>query len=87
MKSVYSNEDYEFLNDLLSDFLENPPIKYKRAVKNLKKFNEKIETEYIELIKPFEKYYKNLYTVSNYEKYLSYQLGTERGKEIANSNE
>ena len=87
MKIKFNNEDYEFLDDLLEDFLENPPRKYKKLENCMKKFDEKIELEYIELLKQFEKYKNSLKNMKKYEIAISYQLGLMRGLEICGIDE
>ena len=87
MKVKFTQEEYDILDDLLEDFLEEPPREYKRLLKNLKKFDDKIELEYIEILKLFQKYKENIRKKYNYQKALSYQLGLERGLEIRDLNE
>lgn len=87
MKVRFSEEEYEILNDLLEDFLENPPRKYKKQQRDLRKFEEKIELEYIEILNLFLKYKENIKNIFDYEKAISYQLGLMRGLEICGISE
>lgn len=85
MKVKFTQEDYNFIDDLLEDFLEEPPIEYKRLLKKLKKFDDIIELEYIEILKLFKKYQENIKKKYNYQKAILYQLGLERGLEKNNN--
>ena len=83
----FTENDYEFLEDLIEDFLENPPREYKKSEKYMKKFDEKIELEYIEILKQFEKYKRNFENIKNYEIAISYQLGLKKGLELCGIDE
>ncbi len=79
MKIKFSNEYYKSIDNVIKDFIKEPPKDYIESKEDIKKIEKKIETENIEVFKILKKYQQSLENVNNYEKAIAFQAGIQKG--------